>query len=91
MAPKIDFVAVDRPRFTRTKLLRHPTIPKPMSGVAPRVVMGQVWWDQIRREAYAKNNMRCWACGGEGPLEAHEVYHINHYSARMIYLETVAL
>jgi len=89
--PRIDFEAVERPNFTRPGLLRHPTIPKPMSGMAPRIVMGQEWWDVVRREAYAKNNMRCWACGGEGPLEAHEAYDIDHYNTRMTYLETVAL
>lgn len=89
--PKIDFVAVSTPNFTRPELLRHSTIPQPMFGTAPRVVMGQEWWDKTRREAYAKNNMRCWACGGEGPLEAHEAYRIDYRNAEMIYVETTAL
>jgi len=89
--PKIDFVAVATPNFVRPELLRHSTIPMPMFGTAPRVVMGQEWWDEVRREAYAKNNMRCWACGGEGPLEAHEAYRINYKVAEMTYIETTAL
>lgn len=89
--PVIDFVKVETPNFKRPELLRHRTIPKPMFGTAPRWIMGQEWWDAVRREAYAKNNMRCWACGGEGPLEAHEAYDINYYGARMTYIETVAL
>ena len=89
--PEIDFEEVDMPRFMRPELLRHPTIPRPMSGLAPRVVMGQDWWDQVRRGAYAENNQRCWACGGPGPLEAHEAYDINHVTMRMKYVETVAL
>jgi hypothetical protein len=62
-----------------------------MFGTAPRIVMGQEWWDETRREAYIKNNMRCWACGGEGPLEAHEAYEIDYEKAEMHYIETTAL
>lgn len=89
--PKIDFVAVATPNFIRPELLRHHTIPQPMFGTAPRVIMGQKWWDETRRAAYIANNMRCWACGGEGPLEAHEAYDIIMEEGRMIYLETTSL
>jgi hypothetical protein len=89
--PNIDFVAVDTPRFTRPELLRHGTIPHAMYGVAPRNIKGGAWWDVTRRAAYEANNMRCWACGGPGPLEAHEAYQIDYYKYRMIFIETVAL
>lgn len=89
--PVIDFKQVETPKFVRPELLRHHTIPRPMSGMAPRVVMGQEWWDDMRHKAYAENNMRCWACGGDGPLEAHEAYSINYYKAQMTYIETTAL
>ena len=89
--PSIDFEAVDTPRFTRPELLRHGTIPRAMHGVAPRNIKGQEWWDVTRRQAYAANNMRCWACGGPGPLEAHEAYEIDWQRYRMTYIEAVAL
>lgn len=89
--PYLDFEAIDRPNFTRPELLRHATIPRPLSGTAPRAVMGEEWWDKVRRQAYAWNNMRCWACGGPGPLEAHEAYDIDYEKGRMTYVETVAL
>lgn len=89
--PEIDFAAVDKPRFTRPQLLSHHTIPPPLFGTAPRYYLGQEWWDKTRRTAYEANNMRCWACGGPGPLEAHEAYDIDYYKARMTYVETVAL
>lgn len=89
--PHIDFEAVDTPRFTRPELLRHHTIPQPLFGLAPRYIMGQEWWDEIRRAAYIANNMRCYACGGPGPLQAHEAYDIDLGHARMTYIETVSL
>lgn len=89
--PTIDFIAVATPNFIRPELLRHGTIPQPLFGTAPRHVLGSEWWDETRRAAYIKNNMRCWACGGEGPLEAHEAYDINYRRAKMTYVETVSL
>jgi len=89
--PTIDFEAVDKPNFVRPELLRHHTIPKPLFGTTPRYIKGQEWWDETRRAAYIANNMRCWACGGPGPLEAHEAYEIDYDHARMTYIETVSL
>jgi len=89
--PFINFDAVDLPRFTRPNLLRHHTIPRPLFGLTPRHILGQEWWDKTRRAAYEANNMRCWACGGPGPLEAHEAYDIDYFRARMTYVETVSL
>lgn len=89
--PSIDFKAVDTPVFSRPELLRHGTIPQPLFGVAPRNIMGEVWWDLTRREAYSRNNMRCYACGGPGPLNAHEVYDIDYARRTSTYIEAVAL
>lgn len=84
--------------FTRPLLLAHPHIPSAMAGVNPRTIKGQAWWDVVRREAYAKNNHCCWACGtpaGENrkhpALEAHETYDIDYREARMVFKEVVAL
>lgn len=85
------------PFVARPEILLHPRIPTPMSGVAPRVVLGRRWWDETRRAAYRAAQYRCLACGvipqevGRGPLEGHELYKIDFRRGRMTYVETVAL
>ena len=70
-----------KPKFTRPELLLHPSVPKYLSGVNPRTIKGQEWWDSVRKVAYAENNFCCWACGVyqldavyEPLLDAHETY-----------------
>lgn len=93
----------------RNKLKRHEwvvepeilvcdSIPKPMHGVAPRVVFGQKWWDKTRRKAYKSTTFHCKACGvskfnakGRTWLEAHEVYEVDYLLGRMVYIKTVPL
>jgi hypothetical protein len=60
-------------------------------------------WDVLRREAYAKNNYCCWACGTHHPfdkdrnvfidkkLHAHESYNIDYEACTMELVEIVAL
>lgn len=69
------------PKFLKPELLLHPSVPKYLSGVNPRTIRGQEWWDLVRKEVYAKNNHCCWACGTyqldalyEPLLDAHETY-----------------
>lgn len=83
----------------RPEVLLAPNIPKPLHGLAPRVVLGQAWWDKTRRVAYCSTNFRCIACGvhkyrskgGLEYLEAHELYHTDYRKGRLTYLETVPL
>lgn len=82
----------------RPELLLLPQVPKPMHGLAPRVVLGRKWWDTTRRAAYQSTNGHCLACGvhkllSRGPkwLEAHEIYRVDYLTGRMVYLETVPL
>ena len=86
------------PAFIRPELLLHPNIPKPLHGLAPRVIKGPVWWDKVRREAYAKNNNCCWACGvhesqaeGRHYLDAHECYLYDYAAGRLTFFEVCAL
>lgn len=89
----------DRPQvITRPELLLLPQIPKPLHGVAPRVVLGRKWWDKTRQESYRKAWFHCLGCGVHKHeaklhkwLEAHEVYDTNYTIGRMYYLETVPL
>lgn len=82
----------------RPEILTLPNIPMPMSGVAPRVVLGQEWWDATRKAAYRSTNFHCITCGiiqyeakEHQWLEAHEVYSIDYIKGHMVYLESVPL
>lgn len=80
------------------KLLLLQRVPKPMHGVAPRIIMGDVWWNKTRQSAYRSTAFHCQACGAykfdaryRQWLEGHEVYEINRKAGRMTYTETVPL
>lgn len=65
----------------RVDILTHPNIPKPLHGIAPRVVLGTAWWNAERVKCYEKAGQRCEACTTPRVmawpnkwLEAHEAY-----------------
>jgi hypothetical protein len=66
----------------KPEILCHPNIPKPLHGMNPRTILGQEWWDKTRREALARTNHTCTACGVAekdcGWLEGHEYWDINY-------------
>jgi len=60
--------------------------------------MGRKWWDEKRREAYAKEDKKCHCCGIHQNrakfrqlLEAHESYKIDWAAGRAELVEIVAL
>ena len=82
----------------RPEVLLLPQIPKPMHGLAPRVVLGTKWWDETRQACYKSTDYHCVACGvhktqARGPkwLEAHERYRTDYKVCRLYYLEAVPL
>lgn len=82
----------------RPEVLLHPNIPKPMHAMAPRLLLGQKWWDRVRQTAYASTDFHCIACGVPKHLaqyrkllEAHEIYQIDYPKGRMVYIEAVPL
>ena len=80
----------------RPEVLLDPPLPAPMHGLAPRIVLGQQWWDAVRFEAYRSTNYHCVACGqvrsdGWAQLEGHERYDVDYLLGRMTYVETVPL
>lgn len=69
----------------KPEILTHPNIPKPLHGIAPRIVKGKVWWDIERRKCYEKAGQMCECCGTPREhawpnrwLEAHETYEYKY-------------
>lgn len=78
--------------------LAHPNIPQPLHGLAPRVVLGQQWWDIEKRKAKQDNEDHCLTCGVHRSeamfhqwLEGHETYDIDYDQATMTYIKTIPL
>lgn len=44
----------------------------------PRNLSPPAEWDRVRRQAYRKYAKRCWACGEQKPLDAHEVFEFDY-------------
>lgn len=79
-------------------ILCHPNIPKPLHGIAPRIIMGQAWWDVERKKAYAHAGFKCEACGIDKRdaefhqwLEAHEFYIFDYKKGTITFQRLVAL
>lgn len=79
-------------------ILLHPNIPKPLHGVAPRVILGNIWWDKVRQAAYASTSYRCAACGVPKQiadyhqwLEAHEIYDFDYPKGLLTFVHAVPL
>lgn len=91
----------DRPKpdwEARPEVLMLPQIPKPLHGMAPRVILGGKWWNETRYAAYETTDNHCIACKvyktrARGPkwMEAHEIYRTDYKVGRLYYIEAVPL
>jgi len=96
--PHIPFKAMPDVK-TDPSILCHPNIPKPLHGIAPRVIAGDAWWDAQRKKAYEEAYFRCQACGTPKAnvlgkkkwLEAHETYEYDYKNGRLTFKKLVAL
>lgn len=86
------------PLFVRPEILMQPQLVKPLHNLAPRIIMGQAWWNRTRQVSYAKNNYHCYACGIHKAnakfkqwLEAHESYTIDVEKKQYKLEEIIAL
>lgn len=82
----------------RPEILLCVNIPKPLSEVNPRSILGLKWWNATRKAAYKSTDEHCIACGvaksearSRAWLEGHEVYEINYKRGISKYIETVPL
>jgi hypothetical protein len=81
----------------RPEVLLSPPIPLPLHTMAPRVILGEKWWEETRSAALYSTGFRCAACGThrrdtkEHWLEGHELYAVDFDARRMTYVETVPL
>ena len=95
----LDIEDIVEPNFPADPtLLLHPIIPKPLHGTNPRTIMGQKKWDVVRKEAYARNNYHCFACGihrndvtPRQILHAHEQYDIDYGRGKVSFRGVIAL
>ena len=64
------------------RILAMPNVPKPCHKLAPRTVMGQKKWDEVRHEVYRRAGYKCEVCGCDVSdlyeKQAHELYRVNY-------------
>lgn len=99
LSKRLKGVKIETPRLwgRQPSILVSGNIPKPMHGMAPRVVLGAKWWNKTRKLAYRSTNFHCQACAVyklDAPLrwlEGHELYSFDYLLGRMTYVRTVPL
>lgn len=79
--------------MSQPELLLQPPIPRPMTMVNPRSIMGSSAWMVIREATVAACGGRCDACGRKHKdgVEAHECYEIDYKRYRMTFTRVVGL
>lgn len=72
-------------------IICHPNIPKPLHGIAPRTIMGDSWWNKIKKKVYLRYDYHCAACGVHKSrakknqwLEAHEFYGVDYETGTVV-------
>ncbi len=93
-----NITSMTRPLRTDASVLLHPNIPRGMSWLNPRSVLGQEWWDTERHLAEQMNNYCCLACGVHRSdamvhqwIEGHEQYTFDYKIRQAVYVGTIPL
>lgn len=93
-----DIETIDKwtpPEDDDVRLLGMPNIPRALFQQAPRNLLGQAWWDEVRKECYKKANRTCMVCGkvcnSRVPCHAHEVYKYDFKACKAKFVRLVCL
>lgn len=93
-----DIKVIDRwspPEENDVRLLGMPNVPHGLFRQAPRVLLGQAWWDKVRKECYERANHTCEVCGklctGMTRVNAHEVYEYDFKTCKAKFVRPVCL
>lgn len=80
------------------EVLSLPNIPKPLHGVNPRTIKGDIWWEEVRHIVIEDAMGRCLCCGVskhnamfKRRLECHEIYKTDYRRGICKYVKTIPL
>ena len=77
------------------RILGGPNLPKPLHGCAPRVYMGAITWDKMRKRTYYLAKYKCQICGADcsdpGSMDAHELYTIDYTQGTSTFNKVVGI
>lgn len=83
------------PTKNDARILTMPNVPRPLHSLAPRTILGNSAWNQIRRECYERANDTCEVCGCKPDdmkaRQAHELYHIDYVKGESKFVRTICL
>ena len=79
---------------TGAKLLTMPNIPRPLSELNPRNMLGKDCWNKMRKECFKKARYKCEACGKiltSRGIQSHELYSYCYLTGTASFIRCVCL